>query len=112
MPHNFYKNIPAELPEEVFETLVSGGNIRIERIISKGHRSEPGFWYDQDEAEWVMVIKGEAVLQFKEGESLRLKEGDWLNIPPHREHRVEWTREDEETIWIAVFYREKEDLQK
>lgn len=111
MPRNFYENIPAELPEELFETLASGTGVRIERIVSRGHSSEPGFWYDQEEAEWVMVLKGEATLRFAEGETeetVHLKEGDWLNIPARRRHRVERTCGEGETIWIAVFYVESE----
>lgn len=109
MPRNFYKDIPAGLPDELFETLASGTGVRIERIVSRGHSSPPGFWYDQDEAEWVMVLKGEATLRFAEGEreeTVHLKEGDWLNIPAHRRHRVERTLQEGETIWIAVFYAE------
>lgn len=73
-----------------------------------GHASPPGFWYDQPEYEWVAVLAGEAKLRFADREDLiRLGPGDWINIPAHRRHRVEWTRPDAPTIWLAVFYQHK-----
>jgi cupin 2 domain-containing protein len=30
--------------------------------------------------------------------------GDFVNIPAHTKHRVEWTTPDEPTIWLAVRY--------
>ena len=102
---DLYQNIPRELPQEMMECLAQGANIRIERIVSKGHRSEPGFWYDQPENEWVLLVKGEAQLRFEEGDRLlHLTEGMYINIPAHDKHRVEWTSENIETVWLAVFY--------
>ena len=100
---NLFTDIPAHLPEELFTTLLEAPNIRIERIVSHGHVSPDGFWFDQDQHEWVMVLKGAARLQF-ENETIELKPGDFINIPAHRKHRVEWTTPDEPTIWLAVFY--------
>ncbi|MDI9636219.1 cupin domain-containing protein [Geitlerinema splendidum] len=100
---NILQKIPAALPDEVFDTIVSSENIKIERIISKGHCSPPGFWYDQDQSEWVLLVKGEAKLSL-EHETVLLKPGDYVNIKPHIKHRVEWTTPEEETIWIAIFY--------
>jgi cupin 2 domain-containing protein len=102
---NIYSVVPARAPEEIFETLVESGEVRIERIISDSHDSPEGFWYDQDESEWVMVLEGSAGLRFDgEEEVLVLKPGDWVDIPAHVRHRVEWTDPDEKTIWLAVFY--------
>ena len=102
---NIYQEIPNELPEELSEILVAHKGIKIERVVSKGHSSNPDFWYDQDEHEWVMVLKGEARLRFEEGgHVLHMKEGTYVNIPAHARHRVEGTTEEEETIWLAVFY--------
>lgn len=99
------QHIPRDLPDEMVERLVDAGNVRIERIVSKGHHSPDGFWYDQHENEWVMVVKGEAKLRFETGDELvHLKAGMHVNIPAHEKHRVEWTAENEETIWLAVFY--------
>ncbi|MGH8427200.1 MAG: cupin domain-containing protein [Gammaproteobacteria bacterium] len=83
-----------------------GTGVKIERIVSKGQRSEPGFWYDQEQNEWVVLIRGEAELRFEDGNrSVRLTAGMHVNIPAHTRHRVEWTKQDEVTIWLAVFYQ-------
>jgi cupin 2 domain-containing protein len=100
---NFFHSIPADLPEELFETLLAAPGVRVERIVSHGHASPEGFWYDQDQHEFVVLLKGAARLWF-EGESIEMKPGDWIDIPAHRRHRVEWTTPDEPTIWLAVFY--------
>ncbi len=102
---NLFSNIPPSLPQELIETILSKPNVRIERIVSHSHSSPEGFWYDQDEHEWVIVLKGEARLQFEDS-IVEMKPGDFVNIPAHRKHRVEWTTPDEPTIWLAVFYRD------
>ena len=102
---NIFNGIPSTLPEEIIQEIISSGNIRIERIISKGQSSPDNFWYDQEENEWVMLIQGRAGLKFFDDEDLvELNEGDYLNIPPHKKHRVEWTDSETETIWLVVFY--------
>lgn len=101
---NLYANIPDKIPEEIFEDILRADKFRIERIISKGHRSKKDFWYDQDENEFVLLLKGEAQLGFEDGSKIDLKEGDYLIIPAHLKHRVERTSEETETIWLAVFY--------
>ena len=79
--------------------------MRIERIVSHGHSSPDGFWYDQEQGEWAVVLKGKARLQFEgETEVTELNPGDFINIPPNQRHRVEWTTLDEPTIWLAVHY--------
>lgn len=89
--------------EENIVTLAQTGAMRIERIVSHGHRSAPGFWYDQDEDEWVCIVKGEGIIAFEDGRTRTLQPGDHLLIPAHCRHRVEYTAND--TIWIAVFSR-------
>lgn len=82
-------------------------HVRIERIVSTGHPSPEGFWYDQDEHEWVVVLMGRAKLIFEgNSEPVEMGPGDYMNIPAHRKHRVEWTSPDEPTVWLAVFYSE------
>jgi cupin 2 domain-containing protein len=104
---NMLGQIPTQLPEELFQILASGEGMRIERIVSKGHASPPCYWYDQPENEWVMVVKGEAKLRFeKDDRIVHMKAGDYVNIEAHERHRVEWTREDAETVWLAVFYQD------
>lgn len=102
---NLYAGIPDDLPGEIFETLAASDHVRIERIVSRGQASPPGFWYDQDGAEWVILLAGNARLLFKgPDETVDLSPGDWVNIPAHRRHRVEWTDPDRETVWLAVHY--------
>ncbi len=101
--NNLFAQIPETLREELTETLVSTASVRIERIVSHGQASPEGFWYDQPEHEWVVVLQGAARLQF-EDEQVELRPGDFINIPAHRKHRVDWTTPDEPTIWLAVFY--------
>jgi len=102
---NIYSGIPDRLSEEIMETMIDSGRVRIERIISDAHASPEGFWYDQDENEWVLVLEGSARLKFEsEKEDVVLGPGDWVDIPARRRHRVEWTDPDRKTIWLAVFY--------
>jgi cupin 2 domain-containing protein len=103
--NNLYENLPEQLPQELTEVLAASSHIRIERIVSKGHRSPPDFWYDQEQHEWVVLLKGEAKLHFEnESESTHLRPGEHVLIAAHVKHRVEWTTPDEETVWLAVFY--------
>lgn len=102
---NIYLNIPHHLPDEIFENIILTGGIKIERILSKGHCSPEGHWYNQEKNEWVMVLKGRAGLQFKQNENIiEMQPGDYINIPAHCEHRIEWTHSEEETIWLAIHY--------
>jgi cupin 2 domain-containing protein len=80
--------------------------VRIERIVSKGHSSPESGWYDQEENEWVVVLKGAAKLRFEQdGKLVELDAGDYINIPARVRHRVEWTNPEMETVWLAFFYR-------
>jgi cupin 2 domain-containing protein len=101
---NLFKAIPAALAEEFTERLAGSNGARVERIVSRGHASPPGFWYDQSETEWVVLVCGRARLQFDGGVTVELAAGDHLTIPPHTRHRVEWTTDEEDTIWLAVFF--------
>jgi cupin 2 domain-containing protein len=104
-PKNLYNDIPSELSEELFTTIHAARLVRIERIVSQGHASPPGFWYDQEEHEWVIVLRGAAVVQFEaSGEAVPLKAGSYVNIPAHTRHRVAFTSLKGQTVWLAVFY--------
>jgi cupin 2 domain-containing protein len=104
---NLWADLPVDLPEELITTLVDAAHVRIERIVSHGHASPEGFWYDQDQHEWVILITGAARLKFESEERpVEMQPGDFINIPAHRRHRVEWTKPDEQTIWLAVHYGE------
>ena len=103
MTDNLFENLPPSIPIELIQVLAANHHVRIERIVSHGHSSPDDFWYDQEEQEWVIVLKGAARLRF-EDTAVDLKPGDFVNIPAHKKHRVEWTTPDEPTIWLAVFY--------
>ena len=101
---NIFKNIPVDLSDEIIETITKSDNVKIERIISDGQTSPPNFWYDQDQNEFVIVLKGKAVLEFEDNTSVQMNEGDYLLIPAHKKHRVSYTDTANKTIWLAVFY--------
>jgi cupin 2 domain-containing protein len=103
---NIFDGIPgglSGLPEFV-ERLAGGSDVRIERIVSRGHVSPSGLWYDQKQSEWVMVVTGRARVRFESGQTVELAPGDHLTIAAHERHRVDWTDPDCDTVWIAVFY--------
>ena len=99
------EGLSVELPEELIETICSSEGVKIERIVSRGHASPEGFWYDQERSEFVLVVRGSAGLKIEnEDDVVVLKAGDYLNIGAHVKHRVEWTDPACETIWLAVHY--------
>jgi cupin 2 domain-containing protein len=102
--NNIFEKIPVDLHSEVFESLVEANGVRIERIISRGHASPESGWYDQSRDEWIMVLRGKAVIAFEDKPSITLREGDYTTIKVHEKHRVEWTDPGVETIWLAVHY--------
>lgn len=103
---NLFDAIPAELTEELFTTIHRDGGLRIERIVSHGQSSPEGFWYDQDENEWIILVEGSAAVQFEGDDGLvELGPGSYLNIPAHARHRVAWTDPNHKTVWLAIFYR-------
>lgn len=103
---NLLSPLPDAEAAEAVDLLLTRPDLRIERIVSLGQASPPGFWYDQDEGEWVLLLAGAAQLRFEdEAEPRRLAPGDWLDIAPHRRHRVDWTDPVMPTVWLAIFYR-------
>lgn len=100
---NFFADLPRQLPEELVTTVLEATDVRVERIVSHGHASPADSWYDQDQHEWVLVLQGAARLRFADG-SVEMTAGDYVHIPAHTRHRVEWTTPDEPTIWLAVHY--------
>ena len=102
---NLFAHIPDRLDEEEVATLLAAPGLRIERIVSTGQASPPGFWYDQDWDEWVVVLSGAAGLLL-EGEPAprTLRPGDHLHLPAHCRHRVEWTDAARPTVWLAVHF--------
>ncbi len=97
---NIFADIPNFIGQEQFLTLFDNEAVRIERIVSHSHSSPVGFWYDQPECEWVIVLRGHATLEFEGGKLITMKEGDHLAIPSHAKHRISQTGSN--TIWLAV----------
>ncbi len=116
-----FAKLPTAIASEVFESLVTSPTVQIERIISWGHTSPATGWYDQAWQEWVMVLQGEAVVEWVEAEaqigdagdtaiavqSQRLQPGDYLLLPAHCRHRVAWTTPEQPTIWLAVHFGDR-----
>jgi cupin 2 domain-containing protein len=102
---NIFTNLPDSLPAEVFQSLQQGKDFKLERIISQGHSTPAQQWYDQDQAEWVILLSGAAGLRFDGDDTVQtLRPGDFVNIPAHQRHRLEWTAPNEITIWLALHY--------
>ena len=101
---NIFKDIDFSQNKEISEILAAGKNLRIERIVSIGQVTEPDFWYDQTEHEFVIVLQGEARLLFEDGTEKHLAKGDYLEIPAHVRHRVSFTSTEPACIWLAVFF--------
>ena len=100
---NIFANIPEQLTIELFECIIKKDNILVERIVSNGHVTPAGQWYDQRGDEWVILLQGQATLLFEKNQQLvKLSPGDYLLIPAHTRHRVEWTLPDFNTIWLAI----------
>lgn len=102
---NLFADLPPLSDNEIFTELLAQPGLRIERIVSTGQCSPDGFWYDQAEGEWVVLLQGEAHLRLAdEEEPRRLLPGDFVAIAPHRRHRVESTLAGQTTIWLAIHY--------
>ena len=90
--------------QEQFATLFENDAVKIERIVSHSYEGPEDFWYDQAQTEWVIVLRGEAELEFEGGNLIRLSSGDYLTIPSHTRHRVRWA--GAETFWLAVHMKD------
>lgn len=99
-PSNLFSSLHTVPGTEEFTTLLASGGTKIERIVSCSHASPAGFWYDQADDEWVLVLEGTATLEFDHGAPVDMKAGDHLFIPRHTRHRV--SRTGPRTVWLAV----------
>ncbi len=100
---NLLDEVPSALADEQITDLFAPPGVRIERIVSTGQASPPGFWYDQPQDEWVCVLAGSAGLLIEgEAQPRELRAGDWLELPAHVRHRVAWTDAAQPTVWLAV----------
>ena len=68
-----------ELPlsEELTTVLAENENVRIERIISMGQVSAD--WYDQDETEFVVLLKGNCDDEAEQTEYMKMLVSKWAN---------------------------------
>ncbi len=104
---NLFKGAAESLSKEEFTTLLETGHFKLERIVSTGQATPEGEWYDQEKAEWVVLLRGRAGLRFEDEAEERIMEpGDFIDIPAHRRHRVEWTEANDPTVWHALHYEE------
>ncbi len=100
---NLFGGLPGPQPDELVEGLLEHAGLRLERTVSTGHATPPDRWYDQEHIEWVVVLRGQATLCFEgDPEPLTMQPGDWIEIPAHRRHRVEWTDPAGPTVWLAL----------
>ena len=104
--NNLFSKIPHFMQEEISETLLKNENLKLERIISSGQATTPGEWFDQNTNEWVILLSGSAGLRFEdEEERCIMYPGDYVQIPAHKRHRVEWTDSEQKTVWLALHYK-------
>ncbi len=101
---NIFNKTSEFLEEEFFETILETNNIKLERIFSQTHSSPPGFWFDQEKNEFVLLLQGSAQLSFDDGAKVILHPGDYIVIPSHKKHRIDWTNKKMKTIWLTVYY--------
>lgn len=102
---NLFQQLPNAEDQEQCLELTSNDSVRIERIVSTGQKSPADFWYDQATTEWVVLLQGGARLEFDDDTpTIEMRPGDFIEIPPHQKHRVDWTAPDEPTIWLAVHW--------
>ena len=101
--NNFFDEIPDSVSEEIFTTILQKDKVKIERIVSQGQISPPDFWYNQTEHEWVILLQGEAEVEFTD-RKVFLRKGDFLEIPAHSKHRVTYTSTTPQAIWLAIFW--------
>ncbi len=102
---NIFAQYPEKLSEELIEEITSGASFKLKRIVSKGHATPQGEWYDQEREEWVILLKGNADIRIDgKSEVVSLKPGDYIHLPAHKKHRVERTEPDTETVWLALHY--------
>lgn len=98
---SLFDRLPVAPSDEVVETVLDASGVRIERIVSHGHVSPEGFWYDQPHGEWVLLVRGGATIRLEDPEEqVTMAPGDYLWLAAGRRHRVETT--DPRTIWLAV----------
>ena len=101
---NIFRELADASETEVFQPLWEQSDVLIERIVSRGQRSAPDTWYEQDRHEWVLLLKGAAKIRWEDGSETELNQGDYVAIQARQKHRVEWTDPNQDTIWLAIHF--------
>jgi len=102
---NIFSEIPPQLDDELFETLVETESLKVERIVSQAHATPAGQWYDQTQDEWVLLLTGSAAVTVEGQATIVLTPGDYLHLPAHQRHRVEWTQTGQNSVWLALHFQ-------
>lgn len=102
--NNIFENLPYKIDGEIFEEILTTKDFKLERIVSEGYASPQGFWYDQKQNEFVLLLAGSAKISFDDGKIFELKPGDYLIINAHQKHKVDWTAPDQKTFWLTLHY--------
>ena len=102
---NIFHNLPQVKEKEIFQPLFKDKKLKVERIISMGQATKEGRWLRQKRDEWVLLLRGKAVLKFFGTEGLlKLRSGDYVFIPKNLRHRVEWTDPKNRSVWLAFYF--------
>lgn len=104
MRNNIFTEIPKQLSQELFDTLLATPQLRVERVVSAGHTTPLDEWYDQDWDEWVILLQGNARLRFANEAIVELHAGDYYLIPAHKRHQVAYTDPGQQCIWLALHF--------
>jgi cupin 2 domain-containing protein len=105
-PRNLFSKIPESMPNEIYAALLKTDTFKLERIVSAGQPTPPGVWFDDATNEWVILLRGSAGLLLEgEKEETLMGPGDYIHIPAHKRHRVEWTDRKQKTVWLALHYK-------
>ncbi len=103
---NLFQEIPESTVNEIIELLLKTDHCKLERIVSRGQKTPPGEWFDQEMNEWVILLSGSAGLLLEgETDAYTMRPGDYIHIPAHRRHRVEWTDPKQKTVWLALHFK-------
>ena len=102
--NNLLAPLPQPALDEISQELLRGNSFRLERIVSMGHTTPAGVWYDQESDEWVLLLSGAAQLRFDDADQLDMRPGDCILIPAHQRHRVDWTDPQQQTAWLALHF--------
>jgi cupin 2 domain-containing protein len=102
IPLNIFTDPGIEDTKELFEVIATLDDARIERIITQKPYSSPGQWYNQEQDEWVVLLRGNATIEIRDQGLIELRSGDYIMLPAHCQHRITRTSADPACIWLAV----------